>query len=136
MPLSKVKTKILAEEYLRNGLNATQAVKKFRPAYNNNVAKVAASRMLASDNFKESIQEVMEEQGITDKMLLREHTKVIKQDKHLPSKNGAIDMAYKLKGSYAPIKSESKTLSININDIKQVEERTKQLLDELKQLNT
>ncbi len=32
--------------------------------------------------------------------LAKEHTKVIVQDKDLPSKNRAIDMAYRLKGEY------------------------------------
>lgn len=132
--ISKVSAKILAKEYLSNGLNATKTIKKFKPKYNNGTAKVAGSRMLSSDNFRKGITEVMEEQGITDDYLLKEHNKVIKQDKHLPSKNTAIDMAYKLRGDYAPEKREIKSLNINYNDTEQVKKRLKDLEDELKEV--
>ena len=131
--ISKVKTRILAQEYLSNGLNATKAVKKYKPNLSNKVAGITASRMLDNDRFKNSLQEVMEEQGITDDLLLKEHKKVIIQSKHLPSKNTAIDMAYKLKGSYAPDKKQVSNLNININDSEQVLKRLKDLRDELKE---
>src|SRR3990167_7715086 len=92
-----------------------------------------ASENLTKPYLKEALEQAMEEQGITDDLLLKEHKKVIIQSKHLPSKNTAIDMAYKLKGSYAPDKKQVSNLNININDSEQVLKRLKDLRDELKE---
>src|SRR3990167_4516113 len=92
-----------------------------------------ASENLTKPYLKEALEQAMEEQGITDDLLLKEHKKVIIQSKHLPSKNTAIDMAYKLKGSYAPDKKQVSNLNININDSEQVLKRLRDLKDELKE---
>ena len=90
------------------------------------------ARIAFETKFKKAIEEVMEEQGITSDYLLKEHNKVIKQDKHLPSKISGLDMAYRLKGSYAPDKKLN--ITANYKDIEAVKQKEQQLLNELKQL--
>ena len=131
--LSKTKAKILAKEYINNDFNATETIKKIEPNIKNKTAGVKASRMLESVVFQKSLAEVMEEQGINNEIILREHKKVLVQDKHLPSKNTAIDMFYKLQGSYAPEKKL--TLNINTNDPEAINKRIADIKEELRLLN-
>ena len=129
--ISKAKAKIIAPRYIKSGFNMSEVMRQLHPELaapdKKTHLRVKATRALASVNVKREISELMDEKGITDELLLSEHKKVLTQNKHLPSKNTALDMAYKLKGSYSPTKSESKSINIDIS--------TKELLQELKQLD-
>ena len=131
-PRLSYKQKAFIKEAVKT-LNPTEAIVRSYDVKNRVVAKSMASENLAKPYLKEALEQAMEEQGITDDLLLKEHKKVIIQSKHLPSKNTAIDMAYKLKGSYAPDKKQVSNLNININDSEQVLKRLRDLKDELKE---
>ena len=131
-PRLSLKQKIFVKETVRT-LNPTEAARIAYNAKKDQTSRVIASENLAKPYLREAIEERLEEAGITDDLLFSEHKKVIIQSKHLPSKNGAIDMAYKLKGSYAPDKKQVSNLNININDTEQVLKRLKDLKDELKE---
>lgn len=82
------------------------------------------------------IKEIMENYGLSEEEILREHKKVIVQDKNLPAKNTALDMVYKLKGSYAPTKSDNRSLNVKINLTgKELDFQIQEKLKELEKLN-
>lgn len=85
----------------------------------------------------DGIQEIMENYGFSEEELMKEHKKVIRQNKNLSAKNTAIDMAYKLKGIYPPSRTETKNLNIDMyTDMTQgdIEHRMKEILEELGKL--
>ena len=131
--LSKVKAKILAKEYINTGFNATKTIENLEPNKTKEVARNKGSRMLSSATFNKSLEEVLEEQGINDELVEIEHKKIIVQDKHLPSKNTAIDMYHKIKGNYAPEKKA--ILNINIQDPQAIKKRIADIEEEIKRLN-
>lgn len=57
-------------------------------------------------SVKERIEELIEKEYFTDGVVKREHTKMILQEKDLSTKKGAVEMYYKLKGKFAPEKTE------------------------------
>ena len=82
------------------------------------------------------IKEIMENYGLSEEEILREHKKVIMQDKNLPAKNTAIDMIYKIKGLYAPKKTENKNLNIDETlKGKDLDKKIQETIEELKRLN-
>ena len=123
---STTKTKVQVQEYLKNGLNGKKVIMKLEPEIKEATAEVKASRMLNSVKFKEELFKVMEEKGLKDEKVLTKHKKNIFQNKHLPSSNTAIDMYYKLKGSYAPEKKQSTNLNLDIT-LKELGEQLKEL---------
>jgi hypothetical protein len=134
---SKTRVKTIAEEYLKNGLNGKRAVMKFRPDIQENSAEVIASRLLNNDMFKESIQEVINENPkLRKSKVLSKLASNIYQEKHLPSSNSAMDMYFKLQGDYAAEKKEIKSLNINYNDKQQVIKRLKDLEEELNEVRS
>lgn len=131
--ISKVKSKILAQEYIKNNFNATATIEKLEPYKTKDVAKVKGSRMLSSVYFKESLDEIMAKKGLNDELITNIHERNLKQNKSIPASNEAINIYHKLKGNYAPEKKA--VLNINISDPQSVQKRISDLQTELKQLD-
>ncbi len=123
----ELKAKRFAKAYIKHGLNGTKAAMEVYEPSNERSASAIASENLTKPVMVTAIQEEMDTQGITDELLLKEHKKVITQDTNLPSKNVAIDMAYKLKGAYAPDRS----IKLNVDVPSDIAEAIKALQDEL-----
>ena len=84
---------------------------------------------------EEGVRKIMVDYGLSEDEIIREHKKIIMQDRNLPAKNTAIDMAYKLTGAYAPTKSESKHLNIHAEmSPSEIDIRLKEIDKELKAL--
>lgn len=96
---------------IKNGGTLTEAGVRIWPKQKAEVARVSMSQDLQKPNVQRTILQVMREQGMTDEFLVREHNKVITQDEQLGAKNVALDMAYKLKGAYAP----DRNINVNID---------------------
>ena len=122
------------KDYLATG-NGTAAVKKNYAVANEKVAGVMASENLGKPSIVKSIQE-----ALSDALLLEKHTALLeKMDERggidVPAVSKGLDMAYKIKGTYAPEKNinvniEShpsdriKELAYNLNYAKQREEES------------
>lgn len=96
---------------IKNGGTLTEAGVKIWPKQKAAVARVSMSQDLQKPNVKRAIEIEMERAGITLPMVMQEHGKVITQDEHIPAKNTAIDMAYKVFGTYAP----DRNINVNID---------------------
>ncbi len=112
------KHKEFVEEYLGNGNNATQAVKKVYGHEDDNVAAVTGSRILSNVKVQQSIAE-----SIPDELVAEKHKALLnkiddKGEIDVQAVSKGVDMAYKLKGSYAPEKSINLDLTAEITNPK------------------
>lgn len=128
----ELKAKQFAKVYIRNKFNGTKTALEVYDPKNKEVANAIASENLRKPLFQKAIEEELSEQGLTDEIVVKEQKKVIIQDKHLPSKNVAIDMYHKIRGNYAPEKKI--TMNLKYRDIQEVRTRITDLQNELKQL--
>lgn len=113
-----------------NTLNPTEAARKAYNAKNSDVAKSIASENLAKPYLREAIEARLQDIGVTDEYLLKEHKKIIEQDENLSAKNTAIDMMYKIKGTYAA----EKTANINFDfpsNPAEIDAKINELLEQL-----
>ena len=125
--ISKTKSKIQVKEYIKNGYNATKTIKALEPNINPEYAKLKGFLMINSANFKKTLQEIMQEEGITNETISKILKRNITQDKNLPASNGALDMAIKVRGDYSP----EKKITLNLTP-QQRDERIMYLLEQLK----
>ena len=107
---SKTKDKVLAKEYLANGMNGSAVMRKFKPHLTKSSTKVRASKMLNDPGFQRALKDEMETQGITSSKLSELLNRNMGQENNLPASNTAIDMAFKVRGDYAP----EKKLNLNL----------------------
>ena len=131
----KPKEKEFAQRYITNGNNATQAAKDTYQITNDNYARLKGHRKVKSKNVQKAIKSIAD--SIPDSLLIEKHLELLnsretivsdgeviddKIDVHGVSKG--LDMAYKIKGAYAPEKS--------INTIVGLEELENQIKDATK----
>jgi hypothetical protein len=117
--------KKFVKEYLENGNNGTQAVKKAFGTKHYPTARVKASRLLTKSNIQNVIQA-----ALPDELLAKVHREGLKAEHEIWKNNNAtkmiefvgtepdyavrhryLDSAYKIKGTYAP----EKTVNLNVN---------------------
>ena len=140
--LAEVKARRFAKEYINNGMNAKAALRTIEPKYRDmsdkgkqRVAEVKASRLLSNDKVKKSLAELMDESGLTDDKIKKILDRNASQTKNIPASNQAVDIALKVKGSYAPEKKAVLNVSLegsiddNINLLMGEFEALKQLTD-------
>ena len=96
----KIRNKIFTTKYIENGMNGTKTIQDINPAMSSKVAGVTATRLLGKASIQASIEKVMEENGLSNDLVINAHKENIIQKKHLPSRNQAIEMYYKIKGAY------------------------------------
>lgn len=127
--------KAFLKEYLENGNNGTAAVKKVFPPMAEGSARVKASWLLTRPNILALVDNV-----IPDSLLRRKHMQLLNKtekkvvqgevitDIDTQAVSKALDMAYKLKGSYA---AEKKEISGSLNTIppEELEALAKQIND-------
>ena len=112
MPKSKEQAKAFATEYIKNGLNATKAVKTLEPDLINRpkYANVKASRALASPTVQRAIAEILEEKGVSKDFLATILRRNIKQEKNISASNQGIDIANKMLGIYSDKEEDTKPI--------------------------
>lgn len=125
-----------AKEYIKNGNNATQAAKDVYGITNDNYAKVKGHRKLKSKNVQKVVKSIADQ--IPDSLLVKVHNeglhaskKVFKnnnesgeieevsEEADYPTRHKYLDTAYKVKGTYAPEKTEN-TTEVNIVNAEQL----------------
>ena len=129
--MPKIKAKIRAKEYIRQKFNATETIKALEPGKSRDNTNIIAHRMLNNAVFQSALQEEMEKQGLNDEFISEITKRNIKQNDNYAASNQAMDMVNKVKGNYAPERKQSVSLNININDAGAVNERIKELQQEL-----
>ena len=131
----ELKAQQFAKRYLENNMNGTKTAKELYKTKNDRIAENIASTNLSKPIFERSILKEMEKQGLTDEGLMTIHKRNLEQAEHLPSSNAALDMAYKLRGDYAPEKKQSISLNIDLNNPEAIDKRIAELTGQLKQLD-
>ena len=112
--------------------NLTEATRRVYNVKNVDVAKAMGSENFAKPYMNQAVTQELERAGITLPFIMQEHESVIKQNEHIPAKNTAIDMAYKLYGTYAPDRSVNVNLNIP-TDERGLQEAIDKLIGELKE---
>ena len=93
-----IRKKKFIREYVQSG-NATQSAMKAGYSPNNaKAASVTAVRLLANASVRAEVVEAFEKQGLSMDEVMETHARNIKQDKHLPTSQRAIDSYYELTG--------------------------------------
>ena|SRR3990167_3719222 len=99
---AKVLEREFPKQYVAHGLNGTRAYKalkdrKDKPV-DNNVAHVMAHRLLQKDTVQQGIADIMSGGGMDIGSIQAIHRRNMKQDKHLPTSQKAVETAYTLHG--------------------------------------
>jgi phage terminase small subunit len=120
----KPKKKEFIKEYIENGNNATKAVKDVFGIKDDNYAGVKGNRLLRNDKIQNAIKSIADQ--IPDSLLIEKHLALLNKEEVITKNNmttgeidivstgqidpqavkAGLDMAYKLKGNYAPEKRE------------------------------
>lgn len=102
-PLSKVqlKAKSFARSYVRHKLNGRKAALENYNTTDPHVASSIATENLTKPVFITAIQEELAAAGLTKAKAMQILDRNLSQEGHLPSSNAALDMLFKLTGSYA-----------------------------------
>ena|SRR3990167_1463542 len=126
---TKISGKRFAREYIKRGFNGTKTIQALEPDIKPDTANVKASRLLRNDSTQRALAEILREDGFTDGDIRRLLKRNAGQKKNISASNQALDLAMKVRGDYAPVKS----LSISLTP-EQIDGRIDELLTELKQL--
>ncbi len=124
--MMSMKEKLFCDAYLSFKGDAVDAV--FEAGYdckNANVASVMAFDLLRKPNLIAYINSKFEEYGFNDDNAFKQHLFLMQQHSDYKTKAKAIDMYYKLKGSYAP---EKKDITLSPGD-QPLSDDDKQLLE-------
>lgn len=113
-----MKEKLFCDAYLDFKGDGVDAI--FEAGYECSNAKVAAAMAwenLRKPNLIAYINSKLEEFGFNDDEAYKQHLFLLNQHSDLKSKAKAIDMYYKIKGTYAPEKKDITTLGDKISSI-------------------
>ena len=123
-----LKEKLFCEAYLSFKGNGIDAVYEagYEPK-NVRVAGAMASQLLRKLNIIAYINAKLEEYGFNDSNVEKQHLFTLNQYADLNAKNRAIDMFYKRRGSYAPEKTDIRSVHVNIK----VTEKVRKIIDEV-----
>jgi len=95
------------------------------------LATTIASENMTKPDIVKAIEQEIDDLFEKDELKpIQIHKRNMAQNKNIPASNQALDMYYKIKGKYAPVKS----INLNINP-QNIDNRIKELQNELKQLN-
>lgn len=94
-----------------------------------NTAAVMAREYLRKPKIIKRIDEIMEERGLNDESVKREHFKLIKQDDDLSVKRSAISDYYKLKGKFVE-HVDVTTKGDKIGDLELTEDQKRRIAEE------
>ena len=134
--LSKIemRTKLFAKKYVENNLNGTETAMQMYDVKNRNVARSIAGENLMKPAFNTAIQEQLELSGLNRTRRLSLLDRNSRQKKNYSASNQAIEIATKIAGDYAPERKESLSVSIDLTNQAQVENRLFEIQEELKKL--
>ena len=132
MARTPLKNKILAQAYIKNGMNASKTIRQFKPHLTKRSSQTRAVELLHNEGFKKAVLDELNEAGLTEAKAAKLHTRNAVQEKNLPASNTALDMYYKIKGEYAPEKKVNINLNLTGEELKQ---RKKELLEELTEVD-
>jgi hypothetical protein len=107
------------------GRTATQAVMNSYEVTSRESAKAFGSELMAKDNIRQSIEELMNYHGLTKSYRIRRLKDVI-DSPDLNITHKGLDTSFKLSGDYAPEKTAHLGININISpeEMKAIQDRT------------
>ena len=124
------KQEAFSRAYIKNKMNGVKTAKEVYNPTTYGSAHAIASENIQKPAVKKRIDELLNEILPEDKALSILNRNIT-QEKNIPASNQALDMAFKIKGAYAPEKKLTVSLTVN-----QVLEREKLLLEELRLLDS
>lgn len=101
-----LKQKMFCDVYLQGACGTEAVIKagynvsKKNGLANRDLAKSISSENLTKPDIRRYIDIHTTEAGLENEELLKAHALLLKQDKNLPAKVKALDLAYKIKGYY------------------------------------
>ncbi len=136
------KEKEFAKEVTLTG-NATKSVKKVFGIKDDNYAAVKGTRLLRKAKIQRVVKSIADQ--IPDKLLVKKHLALLNKEEVITKNNmttgevdvietgqidavavkAGLDMAYKLKGHYAP---EEKNVSIKVEKLEEIQNATQEIL--------
>jgi len=130
---SERKQRMFAHEYVKNGLNGAAAVRAIgSKAVALSTQSVMAGEYLNKPYVQRTVHELLKEK-LGEDGIANIHKRNLKQSRNISASNTALDMYYKLEGSYSPDKS----ITVQVKYSKeQVEEQLKLLQDQLSTLQS
>lgn len=126
----KRRSKLFARTYVASKYNAVEAALAAFDVKSRKVASAVGTEYLAKPVYKRAIEREMERQGLDDSFITEITKRNAKQAKSYAASNGAIEIYHRIKGSFAPEKTQNLYVSVDLNDPEAVEKR----LMELRQL--
>ena len=116
--------------------NATQSVKKVFGIKDENYAGVKGNRLLRKDKIQRVVKSIADQ--IPDKLLVKKHLEllnstetivaggeIISENINVQGVKAGLDMAYKLKGKYAPDQS---TVTVKVEKLEEIQKATANIL--------
>lgn len=131
-PLTKFeyKAKRFGERYVANNFNGTKTALELYDTKNPDVGATIASENLRKPQIREAIIDALNDIGVDNDLISKIHKRNLTQEAHLPSSNQALDMYYKIGGTYAPEKKLTGSFTIP-NNTKELEAKIAELINEL-----
>lgn len=139
----EVKAKKFAKEYLKNGMNGTEAALKIykvgrlggNPEFKRKTASTIANKNLSKPVFIKAIIEELEKAHLNDAFAAKIHKRNLAQSKNLSASNTALDLYYRIKGYYEPQKNLNLNLNLDLNKIDAEISATLKAIKELERLD-
>ena len=93
-----IKNKLFVREYVSNGQNGAKAYLKINPNASPTTATVNASKKLLNTDIQRDITELLQDNGLNIRDIVKTHKRNMLQDKQLSVSQSAVDTGYKLYG--------------------------------------
>ena len=133
---TEITSEAFAEQFVKNGMNGTKAAQTLKPHLSYDSARQEAHTQLTKPHSREAMVKALENAGLTEDAISKIHRRNVKQGKNLPASNSALDMLYKINGTYAPEKSMSVNVHVDVSDPAQLENEIKATLAEIQGLDS
>ena len=132
----KRKAEIIVDTVYKNGGTLTEAGQKIWPNQSKAIANVSIQQDLQKPSIKLAVAEQLDAVGLTDEKLDGELLRVVKQNKQLSPKLGAIIEANKMKQRYPKDSITQAHLHLHGVDQGNIDSKIDEILGEIKQLGS
>lgn len=135
MPISKLRAKAFATSYVQEGFVGTKAFQRVSPTASRAYAASKASRYLQHPVIQRALRDVMQDEGFSSEFITKILHRNASQRKNISASNQAVDIALRVRGEYAPERSEIASINIDISTPEAISAILKDVQEQLKQLD-
>ena len=133
----KVRAQQFAKRYIENNFNGAKTVRElYKKPEHGSLARTMAAEIVANPSVKLAVAEQLDAVGLTDEKLDGELLRVVKQNKQLSPKLGAIIEANKMKQRYPKDSITQAHLHLHGVDQGNIDSKIDEILGEIKQLGS